>query len=185
MLKIFALCLCALLSLFILGCSDFYRKDFVHITSALQGVSEDKAHLEKSVQAMRKSQIMHNNQIRVLGITRYVNQIDPQFLDSEERKYQVFWVELYSKSDKLLPKDLLFTLSTAYKNIKPLKVVKLTRQELGIFAPDITYNDVYKVIFQSPGERGRDTLQLKLEIKGIGKMDFHYGYTKRKSNLTR
>lgn len=182
MIKVFTLCLCAL---FTLGCSDFYRKDFVHITSALQSAEEDKTHLEKSVQAMRKSQIMQDNQIRVLGITRYVNQIDPQLLDSDEKKYQVFWVELYDKSDKLRANDLLFTLSTSYKSIKPLKVVKLTRQELGAFAPDIAYNDVYKVIFKSIGERGRDTTQLKLEIKGVGKMNFYYGYVKRKSNLTR
>lgn len=174
-----------LYTILILGCSDFYRKDFVHITSALQSIEENKTSLEKSVQAMRKSQIMQDNQIRVLGITHYVNQIDLQRLDPDEKKYQVFWVELYDKSDKLQASDLLFTLSTSYKSIRPLKVIKLTRQELGTFAPDIAYNDVYKVIFKPIGERGRDTLQLKLEIKGVGKMDFYYGYVKRKSNLTR
>lgn len=171
------------IGVFMVGCSDFYRKDFVHITSATHASEQDKAYLEKGVQAMRKSQIMRDNQLQVLGIARYINYIDHSFLQEDEKKYEVFWIEIYDKTNAIRTRDLNFTLSTPYKSIQPIKIVKLKHDELGVFAPDTTYNNVYKVVFKSLGERGRDAINLKLEIKNMGKMSFYYGFAKRKSNL--
>ncbi|WP_233706630.1 hypothetical protein [Helicobacter marmotae] len=165
------------------GCSDFYAKDFIHIASATQGTKEENTQKEREIQAMRKSQILQDEHTRVLMIVRYVNEIDSTLL--QNGKEEVFLVEVYAKDETLSPNLFSFTLSNTYKSTQANAIIKLSKEELAQFAPDIIYNDVYKVSFAHMGARGRDSLKLLAHIKGIGDMSFDFGYAKAKSNLTK
>lgn len=162
------------------GCSDFYKKDFVHVPSAFH--EADRSQKEREIQAMRKSQILEDNHTRVLMIARYMNEIDKRFIQAGEG--EVFLVEVYDKRDELDVSKMTFQIHTPYNSLESLKVEKLNINDLGSLAPDIAYNDVYRVVFDTIGVRGKDGLKLLVEVKGIGSMSFDFGYAKRKSKLT-
>lgn len=165
-----------------MGCSDFYKKDFVHIASAHYKPQDEKLIKERDIQAMRKSQILQDNHTRVLMIARYMNEIDKKWIEPESG--EVFLIEVYDKFNLVNEKNMKFTLKTAYNSLESNKIEKLDSKKLGIFSPDIAYNDAYLVTFDRIGKRGRDTLELFAEIIGIGHMSFDFGYAKRKSKLT-
>ncbi len=50
---------------------------------------------------------------------------------------------------------------------------------------NVIYNDMYKVVFESIGARGKDMLQFNVEIAGVGNMSVDFSYAKAKSNLTK
>ena len=160
-MKFFAVCVCV--AFMLTSCSDFYKKDFVHIASAYYKPKDEKSIKEREIQAMRKSQILQDNHTRVLMIARYVNEINKEWL--ENTSGEVFLIEVYD-------------------SVESSKIEKLDSKNLGTFTPDIAYNDVYLVSFKRIGERGRDTLKLFAEIKGVGRMSFDFGYAKRESKLT-
>ncbi|WP_291025932.1 hypothetical protein [Helicobacter sp.] len=162
------------------GCSDFYRKDFIHIPSAHN--TEQETQKEQEIQATRKGQILENNHTRVVMIVRYMNEISKNFVKDE--KGEVFLVELYARNEQIPLELLSFNLSSTYKSLEAEKISKQNKQDLGEFAPDIAYNNIYKVVFGSMGFRGRDNLKLTARIEGIGEMNFDFSYAKRKSNLT-
>lgn len=164
------------------GCSDFYKKNFVHVPSALHELQEDRSQKEREIQAMRKSQILEDNHTRVLMIARYMNEIDKRFIHAGEG--EVFLVEVYDKRDELDASKMTFRIQTPFNSLESDKVEKLNINDLGSLAPDIAYNDVYRVVFDAIGMRGKDELKLLVEVKGIGSMSFDFGYTKRKSRLT-
>ncbi|WP_276925220.1 hypothetical protein [Helicobacter japonicus] len=172
--------LCAVM---FLGCSDFYHKDFVHIPSAHNAPKKQKIQKENEIQAMRKGQILKNNRTQILMIVRYMNDISDEFVKND--KGEVFLVEIYSREGKLPANLLTFSLQNVYKNIQSNKVSALNKQELGDFVPDIAYNDVYKVSFDSMGFRGRESLKFIAHIKDIGDISFDFGYTQPKSNPSR
>ena len=166
----------------IAGCSDFYRKDFIHITSAYEDSKEKRAFKEREIQAMRKSQILIHNHTRVVMIVRYMNEVDDTFGGSDNK--EVFFVELYDKLGQVKLKDLQFSLKNIYKSIKPSNVSKLSTADMEFLKPDVIYNDMYKVVFESIGARGKDMLQFNVEIAGVGNMSVDFSYAK-KSNLTK
>ncbi len=141
------------MNVWIAGCSDFYRKDFIHITSAYEDSKEKRAFKEREIQAS----------------------------DNKE----VFFVELYDKVGQVKLKDLQFSLKNIYKSIKPSNVSKLSTADMEFLKPDVIYNDMYKVVFESIGARGKDMLQFNVEIAGVGNMSVDFSYAKAKSNLTK
>ncbi|WP_300448988.1 hypothetical protein [uncultured Helicobacter sp.] len=163
------------------ACSDFFRTDFTHIPSVHNAPKEIQTTKELEIQAMRKSQILENNRTRVLMIVRYMNEIDKKFLKQDEG--EVFLVEIYTKDTSIPLKSLTFHLSNGYKSIESVQILKMQKADLGHFIPDITYNDIYKVVFHSIGLRGRDNLKFSAQIQNIGSMDFDFGYAKRESKL--
>ncbi|STP10455.1 Uncharacterised protein [Helicobacter cinaedi] len=179
-MKFFAVCVCV--AFMLTSCSDFYKKDFVHIASAHYKPKDEKSIKEREIQAMRKSQILQDNHTRVLMIARYVNEINKEWL--ENTSGEVFLIEVYDKLDEISEKNMKFSLKTAYNSVESSKIEKLDSKNLGTFTPDIAYNDVYLVTFDRIGERGKDALKLFAEIKGVGRMSFDFGYAKRESKLT-
>lgn len=171
------------MNVWIAGCSDFYRKDFIHITSAYEDSKEKRAFKEREIQAMRKSQILIHNHTRVVMIVRYMNEVDDTFGGSDNK--EVFFVELYDKLGQVKLKDLQFSLKNIYKSIKPSNVSKLSTADMEFLKPDVIYNDMYKVVFESIGARGKDMLQFNVEIAGVGNMSVDFSYAKAKSNLTK
>ena len=174
--RIFIIIMCVLC----VGCSDFHRKDFVHIPSAHN--STQKTQKENAIQAMRKGQILDNNRTRVLMIVRYMNEVSKDFVSGSD---EVFLVEMYARDEKIAQNRLSLTLKNTYKSIEAYEVLIQDKRDLGQFAPDIVYNDIYKVSFSSIGFRGRDSLKLIAHIKGIGDISFDFGYIKLKGNLAR
>ena len=155
-MKFFAVCVGV--AFMLTSCSDFYKKDFVHIASAYYKPKDEKSIKEREIQAMRKSQILQDNHTRVLMIARYVNEINKEWL--ENTSGEVFLIEVYDKLDEISEKNMKFSLKTAYNSVESSKIEKLDSKNLGTFTPDIAYNDVYLVSFKRIGERGRDTLKL-------------------------
>lgn len=172
----------AICAIFFNACSDFYAKDSIHIPSANHPIKNQKIKNERKVQAMRKSQILENNHTRVLMIAHYINEIDSSIV---EKNKEIFLVELYSREDDVPMKSLSFSLDNGYKTIEAINISKIEPNEIKDFAPDIAYNDVYKVVFNSIGLMGRNNLKLHVEILNIGSMSFDFGFVKAKSNLTR
>lgn len=177
----------------LVGCSDFYRSDFTHITSAKiqseqlpqeQDSAQQKILLERKIQAMRKTQILQDEHTRAIGIAHYINDINSEIEKSGGLfADDVFYIELYDKIDEISESKLRAKLNNGYKSIESYSIERLNKNTLGILAPDITYNEVYRVRFSHLGARGRENWKLLLEIKGVGVMSFDYGYAKRKSNL--
>lgn len=179
-MKFFAVCVGV--TFMLMGCSDFYKKKFVHIASAHYKSQDEKSIKEREIQAMRKSQILQDNHTQILMIARYINEIDKKWIGAESG--EVFLIEVYDKLDVVSEKNMKFSLKTAYNSLESSKIEKLDSKNLGNFSPDITYNDVYFVAFEGIGKRGKDTLKLFAEIKGVGRMSFDFGYAKRESKLT-
>ncbi|MCX2716335.1 hypothetical protein OQH61_01090 [Helicobacter sp. MIT 21-1697] len=171
------------MSAWIMGCSDFYRKDFIHITSAHQDSKEKQAFKEREIQAMRKSQILVDNHTRIVMIVRYMNEVDDTFGGSDNK--EVFFVEIYDKLGQVGLKDLQFSLKNMYKSIEPSDVSKLSVADMEVLKPDVVYNDMYKVVFESIGARGKDMLRFNVEIVDVGSMSVDFSYAKAKSNLTK
>ncbi|TLD97005.1 hypothetical protein LS71_005175 [Helicobacter jaachi] len=179
-MRIYSFCI---IMIFFAGCSDFYRSNFVHIASTHDIPKVEKTLKERQIQAMRKSQILEHNHTRAIMITHYVNDIDAHLVDKNDG--EVFFVEVYDKEHQISQNQLTFKLTNPYKSIQARAISKLAPNELGALAPDIIYNDVYKVSFEPIGQRGRDALKLYAHIENVGDMVFDYGYAKRKSNLTK
>ena len=178
-MKFFVACVVAFM---LTSCSDFYKKNFVHIASAHYKPQDEKSIKEREIQAMRKSQILQDNHTQILMIARYINEIDKKWIGAESG--EVFLIEVYDKLDVVSEKNMKFSLKTAYNSVESSKIEKLDSKNLGTFTPDIAYNDVYLVTFDRIGERGKDALKLFAEIKGVGRMSFDFGYAKRESKLT-
>lgn len=179
-MKFFAVCVGV--AFMLMGCSDFHKKNFVHIASAHYKSKEEKSLKEREIQAMRKSQILQDNHTRVLMIARYVNEINKEWVKGIGG--EVFLIEVYDKLDELNEKKMKFSLKTTYNSLESSKIEKLDSKNLGSFTPDIAYNDVYLVAFEGVGKRGKDALKLFVEIEGVGRMSFDFGYAKRESKLT-
>ncbi len=92
---------------------------------------------------------------------------------------------MYDKVGQVKLKDLQFSLKNIYKSIKPSNVSKLSTADMEFLKPDVIYNDMYKVVFESIGARGKDMLQFNVEIAGVGNMSVDFSYAKAKSNLTK
>ena len=112
-----------------------------------------------------------------------MNEVDDTFGGSDNK--EVFFVELYDKLGQVKLKDLQFSLKNIYKSIKPSNVSKLSTADMEFLKPDVIYNDMYKVVFESIGARGKDMLQFNVEIAGVGNMSVDFSYAKAKSNLTK
>ena len=184
----------------LLGCSDFYNKDFVHVASAHNLSKEERAKKEREIQAMRKSQIIQDSQSRLVMIARYVNDYSKDLAKeliahkSEQKKSdsgfgvggEVFLIEVYDKHDEISPKDMRFVFANPFESVESRQVTKLSQKELehiAQFVPDIAYNDVYLVLFDPISARGRESLRLEARVKNLGNMRFEFGYIVRKSKL--
>lgn len=165
----------------LISCSDFYRKDFTHIASA-EGYPH-KVLFEKRIQAMRKSQILQNNQTRIQAIVSYMNMIDDAQIMPEIKHSEVFLIELYDKNDEVSIDNMTFMLTNGYDEVESTDISLIAPENLGIFAPDVAYHRMYKVLFPLTGAQGKNNLKLVFKVTDIGEMDFNFGYTKTKSRL--
>lgn len=183
MFLIINVCLVAFICIFMNACSDLNRSNVLFVASANALPKEQEMIKKLDIQAMRKAQIIEDNHTRVLMIAHYMNEIDKSFIKQD--KGEVFLVELYARDVHIDLDSLDFTLISTYHTLKAQHISKQNIEELGIFAPDVSYNDVYKVVFDSIGFRGRDNLKLIAEIVDIGMMQFDFSYAKSKSKLAK
>ncbi|TLD80094.1 hypothetical protein LS68_007675 [Helicobacter sp. MIT 05-5293] len=165
------------------GCSDLYKKDFVRIASANVDSKQDKALLERHIQAMRKSQIMQNNRTQLLAIVHYINQSDSHLAQSIQEGSEVFLVEIFDRAHQIKKSQIHFTLTASYKSIDEKSVMQAKREDLGILTPDISYNSAYWVIFEGIGERGKEEMKLIMNVQNMGEMEFDFGYHTNKNSL--
>lgn len=165
------------------GCSDLYKKDFVRISSANVDSKQDKALLERHIQTMRKSQIMQNDRTQLLAIVHYMNQSDSHLTQLIQEDSEVFLVEIFDRVKQIKKNQIHFTLTTSYQSTDQKNVIQAKREDLGIFAPDISYNNAYWVIFEKMSERGKEEMKLIMSVQNMGEMEFDFGYHKNKNSL--
>lgn len=152
-----SICFIILFSLFVFcGCNSFFSNSYTLDVVA-----------EKKVQASRKGEILKDQKVVLVATVMHLN--DVSVVAYHGREY--FFVEIYDEG------QLNGYIDYKLNGSSPLWIREIQSDEFDeILKPNNKWSKCYLVAFKSVGKLELREMFLKMEVIGVGTMNFDFGF---------